>query len=267
MEERDNEARLRRGIFDDVRKQISFDRMKDLSVLATILEPKNTEAAFKDMVTKYSAKKDEKTFSEGRAEIMAKAAEKILSYEFKHSVLMNDSYIVQNADYFEKMNRLLGVFKTMQAENPEFMEHLNEVQRDRLTEQINCLDDVGAFYKVRKMIIENPYYRTHYNEELSLNADEKDTPEKKLLAKLLRTSFYLGKNLHAIAYNEVPLKQKKGQKSVKGIKELKKITEADAIGTNTGFTLDLNTIHKKPLTEEKTRFIRNRRKRFRYGKE
>ncbi len=79
------------------------------------------------------------------------------------------------------------------------------VTAERLTKQLEKLMAVSDVYRVRKLIITNPYYRTHYNEELSMNVPENASPEQKYLAKLLRTSFYLGKNLQRLGSSDVDI--------------------------------------------------------------
>lgn len=88
------------------------------------------------------------------------------------------------------------------AANSDFLDQLtakdNQVQitKDMIENQITRCKAYSDYYCVRKMILTNPYYKTHYNEELSMNVDAGATFEQKHLAKLLRMSYYLAKNLN-----------------------------------------------------------------------
>ncbi len=209
-EERNVEVHLRRSLHDEVKKHLSPEELEDLSVAYNILHRDvqnmhERENGIRQMAVGYAGlnpayvKLPEGEKEAGRSKIMTDIASALLNTNLTGENMMDDSVLVQNAQKYEDTVRLLDVFKRMQKANPAYMETLRDEQKSRLNEQITRLGDITAFYKVRKLIIENPYYQTHYNEELSLNAKENDPPEKKLLSKLLRASFYLGKNLQGIS--------------------------------------------------------------------
>ena len=238
FEERNEEARLRRTIPDELKKEMSIQGLKDLSVLSTLLDEKkekkekNKEADFFNLVRDYygiGTKKDnqgnierksEEETARARSELMTDLAEKILQFDVSASNLTDDEYVAQNARKFTRMEQMVDIYRRMSEENPGFELNLEKGVKERLAQTMTRAKDACAFYKVRKMIIENPYYRTHYNEELSINAKATDSAEKRLLSKLLRTAYYLGKNLQA---NSFALTESGGSTSVTGATEAMKL--------------------------------------------
>ena len=158
-----------------------------------------------------------------RFDVMAEVANELLANsELDKINLFDDESLSQNAPLLERLTSMTAIFNRMLNDNPGFMEALKvqttahkriadangnvikekEIQviaggitAEALTKQMERLQAVSDVYRVRKLIVTNQYYRTHYNSELSMNASLNDSPEQKYLAKLLRTSFYLGKNL------------------------------------------------------------------------
>lgn len=135
---------------------------------------------------------------------MSDMVENIMSYKIAKVNLMNDSYVASHVEYYDQMNRDLASYERMRKAYPGFEDNLEETHRRKLRVRIERLDELGAFFRVRKMIILDPYYRRHYNEELSMNVSENDSEDKKRLAKLLRLSFYLGKNTLGMAVSIEP---------------------------------------------------------------
>ncbi len=158
-----------------------------------------------------------------RFDVMAEVANELLSNNMLDTInLFDDESLSKNAAQLERLTSMTAIFNRMLAANPGFMEALNlqttahkrildekgnlirekevkvtagGITAEVLTKQLERLQAVSDVYRVRKLIVTNPYYRAHYNEELSMNASLNSSPEQKYLAKLLRTSFYLGKNL------------------------------------------------------------------------
>ena len=158
-----------------------------------------------------------------RFDVMAEVANELLANsELDKINLFDDESLSQNAPLLERLTSMTAIFNRMLNDNPGFMEALKVqttahkriadangnvikekeirviaggITAEALTKQMERLQAVSDVYRVRKLIVTNQYYRTHYNSELSMNASLNDSPEQKYLAKLLRTSFYLGKNL------------------------------------------------------------------------
>lgn len=155
---------------------------------------------------------------------MTSLTERLMGIKLKGAdvKLMDDDYITANAKMFEDNIELVEKFKAFDKKYPDFREGLDLYVSQKLETQLERIENINNFYKIRKLIILNPYYRNHYNEELSMNVGENDSEDKKLLAKLLRTSYYLGKNLQKFAFKYdnagrgmVPSKEeKKGSNNV-----------------------------------------------------
>ncbi|MCR5654174.1 MAG: hypothetical protein K6G07_00820 [Lachnospiraceae bacterium] len=202
------------------------------------MEPENeikvtsAGAHFADLVKKYSGVDAEgnevsaEEKEEGRMQVMVSVAKMLMSSDVGNLNLFDDGELSANTSRLEENKKLLATFRRMTEENPQFMEYLTAHEQDlsekhandkknrvksptqkvftveNIKMQLDRLTLVDDLYRVRKLIVKNPYYMSHYNEELSMNAEETDSYEKRYLAKLLRTSFYLGKNLQSVLGRE-----------------------------------------------------------------
>ena len=133
----------------------------------------------------------------GRVRILKDVAKAILKIDVSGINLFDDAQLADSQDILEKNRKLVDIYRRMAAEHPDFEKSM--AQREEFKKHLDYLTAVSDLYRVRKLIVTNEYYKTHYNEELSMETDAHDTPAKKYLAKLLRTSFYLGKNLRMAA--------------------------------------------------------------------
>ncbi len=215
---RDARAKMRRHLPPAQRVELKCDELNDLSILATELamDEMQYEDNFASFVKSYTgvmedgSKADAAEIEKGRFTIMSEIANVFMSQPAAEVVnLFDDKVLAAKSDDLERMSRLLKVFKNMMKNNPGFMEALKAKEGDgaelaggetaeKLEKQIERLTAIDDVYRVRKLIVTNPYYRTHYNDELSMNVEANDEPQKKYLSKLLRTQYYLGKNLQRI---------------------------------------------------------------------
>lgn len=166
------------------------------------LKKASTKNNFNELLNNYTSIDASPADKENNAlDIMTRVTQKLMSYDFVTPKLTDDAYIAKNVKVFDDMIRLLDIYHRLNEKFPNTIQKISNTVKNKLDEKVNRLEDIGNFYRIRKMIISNPYYRTHYNEELSYNAELKDSPEKKLLAKQLRASYYLGKNLQKYAFH------------------------------------------------------------------
>lgn len=211
FEHRNTRARLRRTLPLEQRRELRVSELNALSVLASMKEDET--GTFKNLVEKYTGiseggeQKVSTEVKKGRLEIISELANDLMSVQFAENFnIFDDKQLSDHMEELEKNSQKLKIFTDLVKENPEFMESLQTKERDsdalaggetaaKLNKQLERLRAVDDVYRVRKLIVTNPYYRTHYNDELSMNVDVNDHPQKKYLSKLLRTQFYLGKNL------------------------------------------------------------------------
>ncbi len=120
----------------------------------------------------------------------------------------NDTEMAKNAPELERIAGQVAAFDRL-AQKHHFMESLNEEERTRLTERLEALRSLSAYYQIRKEIITNQYYRDHYNSELSLDLVGAASEEQRELSQKLLQSQILGRSmmqkngvdLDAIRYN------------------------------------------------------------------
>ena len=211
--DRDTRAKLRRSVPKEQRMELKTTELNALSMLSSLKNGEDQTADFEALVEKYTGTTKDGTQKtpaqkkEDRFAIISDLANELMSRQFQENFnIFDDAQLSANREELERNSRQLSVFTELLKQNPDFMETLKTKERDsdelaggqvaaRLEKQIERLRAVDDVYRIRKLIVTNPYYRTHYNDELSMNAEQNDHPQKKYLSKLLRTQFYLGKNL------------------------------------------------------------------------
>ena len=116
-----------------------------------------------------------------------------------------DSGIAENAFKLEAVVSYAGAFNRLLASNPEYLESLTEELQKAVTVRLEELTFAANYYLSRKELINDDYYRTHYDDELSMKIDEKTTDEQRAVAEKLLNSYVLGRNfigLNSFAKNK-----------------------------------------------------------------
>ena len=215
-QQRDLTASLRLGVDDEQRLDMTPEQLRDYSELARLLsaDAAHTEDKFKQILDQAGVrtiendaitnerkvtKKTEEDAVVSRSKLLTEMTQKLLKTNFNGIDLSDDESLVTHAQRFEDGGKLAEIYERMLEQTPGYLESIDdktdESPRKKVELRLKRIKAVSAYYKVRKMIIANPYYRTHYNHELSMHMEAEDSPDQKLLSKLLRTSFYLAKNL------------------------------------------------------------------------
>lgn len=105
-----------------------------------------------------------------------------------------DADMVRNASVLESISNRVAAFDRM-AEKHHYMDNIEGSVKDMLEERLQSLRSIAAYYNIRKEIIKNPYYRDHYNEELSMDIMAAKTKEQTEIAELLNKSYLLGQTM------------------------------------------------------------------------
>lgn len=114
--------------------------------------------------------------------------------------LRTDTTLAKESAHLEELAAKTDAMKYLLRQHPEMTEHLTEDETEDLKFKINILEQVTDYYRMQKKVITHPYYRTHYNSEISHKYKEQDTPEQKNLsimlwqAERLRTADYVAGN-------------------------------------------------------------------------
>ncbi len=106
--------------------------------------------------------------------------------------LDNDKELAAHAGELEKLSRQIASFESI-ANKYGYFNGLDEETRKAVQEKLDQLRSIACYYEIRKEVITDPYYMSHYNEELSMDFTAATTPEQKELAKKLTKAYLAGK--------------------------------------------------------------------------
>ncbi len=209
VEEEANKVLALRGTLSkEVKDGMPDDQtITDVAEATFLLSQKASEDELKEKFTRNAESFSGKITANklrDRIPLLGDISNEIFSIDYSRINLNSPASIVANAGVFERNAKLVDIADRLINQTPGFLNSMVKEKREILLKKIEQGKAIAAYYKVQKMIYTNPYYRTHYNEEISMNALKTDTADKKLLSKLLRTSFYLAKNLDALRIADNP---------------------------------------------------------------
>jgi hypothetical protein len=122
----------------------------------------------------------------------------LLSEDVSDIRMDSDKAIAQNTKRLERLSGQIAAFDRL-AEKHHYFETLNsrqfadtkkwddEMYRDEALKKLDFLRTTANYYLIRKEIINDPIYKTHYNDELSMDfTATQDQGEQELAKKLLK---------------------------------------------------------------------------------
>ncbi|MCR5451788.1 MAG: hypothetical protein K6F00_04065 [Lachnospiraceae bacterium] len=210
---RDIEAAARRKVPVDIKKKVKFSLVKDLSVVANILSGDKKNGILdklQKIINDYALGK-----AESRDELLHMLEEKIMNVNFSKFDLSDEARIAENAEYLDSVTRMISAYDKILKDsgavlgdkfknrsklladkmNAKLGEDDVKTSDDAFTGKLEKLRDLCSLYRAKKMIMKNPYYVSHTKDEISTSIS-KDTPmDQVILAKMIRTSNYLAKNV------------------------------------------------------------------------
>ena len=99
--------------------------------------------------------------------------------------LSDEDAIARGADSLEALNSRLEGMALIEVKNKAFFDSLPRKLKDSyLTQKQNAMQ-VVSYYRITKMIATDPYYRSHFNSEISRQYDPDATPAQMRLTRLL----------------------------------------------------------------------------------
>ncbi len=99
--------------------------------------------------------------------------------------LSDEESIARGADSLEELNARLEGLQLMEEKNEGFFNGLPQRLKAQYRQQKSNAIQVVSYYRVTKMIVTDPYYRSHFNSEISRQYDPKATPAQRRLTGLL----------------------------------------------------------------------------------
>lgn len=216
-------------------KRLSLENARDLSYfMETDDEEVNAE-----LVTLYSGTNEIEATAQDRVAALDKITATLLKADVSKISLENDKDIAKNSEKLEKITGMVGAYDRLLSENPDYAESLKSKEEGEnsvfaeVTKRLEMLRAVACYYVARKELINNKYYREHYNDELSIDVDENATEDRKEVAKLLLNSYYAGVHLMKVggatqkALDKMAVPELKGSLSREYEKNAKEIEESE----------------------------------------
>lgn len=99
--------------------------------------------------------------------------------------LRTDRSFGEASSELEGVSRKTREIKRLLERFPQLRENLTEDRKVDLDAKLEVAEDLSNYYEIRKKIITNARYRSHYNSEISYRYHESDTLEAKNLTMLL----------------------------------------------------------------------------------
>ncbi len=163
-------------------------------------------------------------YQSDRKAVIMQCLEQYMQTDLSQFQVRDDASLIEHAEFLEKVSAQTYMLKKLITENhfgdsddTEYQE-----QRQQFEDAYNKIIDYVNYYRVKKQIIKDPYYSTHYNTEISMRVSEQNTTEQKELTDLL---------LRAHKYEE-------------------KITGIQVQGEQTGSTLQTDRNSQSSVSEE-----------------
>ncbi|HAV01252.1 MAG TPA: hypothetical protein DCW47_08715 [Lachnospiraceae bacterium] len=97
----------------------------------------------------------------------------------------SEKKIADNSDKLENLSEKLYAIHHLITLSPDIYKSFGEDFQDTFEERYAKAKTVVTYYRLKKEVMQNNYYRTHLNREICKDINDKDTPEQKLLSELI----------------------------------------------------------------------------------
>ena len=99
--------------------------------------------------------------------------------------LRTDQDVAGSADRMEQIERQTEAITRLTDQHPESLKEMSPDAIKEFQAKLENATNISQYYRVRRQIITNAYYREHYNSEISYQYSENDTPQQRQLTMLL----------------------------------------------------------------------------------
>ncbi len=250
---KDSMIKIRQNVDINDKKGMEYQDLEEMSVFGM----KMGDEAFKELVRTYRdgerLKKGKPTPGASTKEQSTYAALDIMTAEImkldeSQYDVHTDEALVKQSGELSVMARMVSAYQSFLSKNPGYIDHLSKQSdkngplADRMLTKITRLSAIGQYYKLRKIVLEDPYYINHANEEIPMKEEAGDSVQVKRLKKMMLASAQAANNLQNIF----------GEVKVPDIK-VKSGSNIDFIGNlKMGSIPDLSKVKE----EDKTQFIK-----------
>ena len=104
--------------------------------------------------------------------------------------LSDDTTFAAQSLRMEEISGKTEAMKLLMNTRPDFLSNLTEDEKEDLNTKLDIASKVSSYYQIQRKVITNPYYRTHYQKEISVRYNEGDTLEQKNLVILQQQAEY-----------------------------------------------------------------------------
>ena len=109
---------------------------------------------------------------------------RLTSFRIESIDLANDTVLCQHADELQRVSMQLRAFESLAAKNGYYA-GLDDDTQHSIESKLDEIRSVVTYYEIRKDIIKDPLYKSHYNDELSMDFTATTDEGQKALAKKL----------------------------------------------------------------------------------
>ena len=115
----------------------------------------------------------------------------LTNFKLENLDLSNDKVLADHAKELEELTWRVSAFESLATKNGYF-DGLDLDTEKTVNKKLDMLKSVATYYNLRKEVINDPMYKSHYNEELSMDVTAAETPEQKVLAEKLLKAHLAG---------------------------------------------------------------------------
>ena len=123
---------------------------------------------------------------------MDKMYEIIMSTNLGSIKLENDKEVARNAATLEKLSTQVMAFDRLNKQYG-YLKNFDENDQEKMQEKLEQVRSVVNYYQLRKDVITDKMYSTHYNDEISMDITMAKTIEEQELAEKLLKAYTAGK--------------------------------------------------------------------------
>ena len=202
----------------NVAKYTDFSTVKALSAFSNSF---SDIKQFEAMVKSYAGddKVDDGELISGRYAILGELTEKIMKMDPSDFDVSTSQRIVDQSKKFELMSVQLEAYQNLLKKNEGYKKVLadqkdkdGESYLDRVEERVHNLGKLSRYYRIQKLIMEDSLYQNSRNNEIPMEASDKDDFQTKRLKKLLRISYYMGRQLSGAELSDLSAESQSSKK-------------------------------------------------------
>ena len=172
-----------------------------ISGMGEELDTEQTHALSAFMNTEKDGFKENKALvdsylSDDKTAALDTITKKLFSIDTSDLSFDDDTQIAEHAEKFEQIAGSISAYDRLLEDNPNYIEGLKGGVREALEKRCQELRTIACYYLSCKDLITDEFYRTHYNEEMSMDVDASD-PNKdhiRIVEKMSRC-FVFGRDL------------------------------------------------------------------------